>query len=424
MHTNYTHLLLLNFFKLFFQKHFPIQFLQKQGQRQISKVLIEGDRLGLRVRLLLLSGRAFSFLLGIRGFLLALLDGLARGDRRLLGLDILGLNFIGVDARIVFRVRRHFRVGEHRILDGLGSELGINLRDDLDALETALDLGRRGLDLDLARRQDHTKLVVREVNLGKGKDDCDLAIGLGVLRADPALLDVAGRVLDGVARGVDDRDLFRLPIDARQLVLANVEHKTRLLALGPEIGGGAVLPRAVLDEAGLLFVKLDRVAPGRPAVNLETNRVRLGRALLLGALFQHAALRHEKSRGVRDGVGVLGAKPFLFLGKALLDGPLVKVGALGPKSLKLGADFDLEIELLVLLDGCAFKRAVGLDVPLLAHVLGRRKLRGHVSRRIDPDELALAIRIDLGSAGAKAAHVHLFKGNVLTSDRRHFARWV
>lgn len=326
---------------------------------------------------------------------------------------------VGIDTCIVLGIRRHIRIGQKAVLDGLGRKLRVELRDDLDAFETALDLGRRRLDLDLAGRQDDTELVVRQVNFRKGKDDRDLAIGLGILRTHPAVLDVARRVLDGIARGVDDGHLFRLAINARQLILGDVQNKASLLALGTEIRSGAVLPRALLHEAGLLFIKLDRVAPGGPAINLETNRVGLDRAFLFRTLFEHAALGHQKCRRVSDGIRVLGAEPLLLLGKTLLDGPLVEFRALAVEAFKLRANFDFQIKLLVLLDGSAFERAVGLDVPLLAHVARRRKLRRQVTRRIDPDKLALAIRIDLGSARAEARDINLLKGNVITSDRRH-----
>jgi hypothetical protein len=334
---------------------------------------------------------------------------------------------VAMRAEVVLDVGRDIRVCRESRLDCLGTGLGINRAHNLDAIETALELRGRGLDIDLLGRENRTKLF-SQIDLRDGKHHRDAAIGLGVLRADVALDNVARRVLDGAARGVNHRDLFRLAVRARELVLAHVKLKARRVVLGriERIAGDAVLPRAVADHAVHLVIALDRVHLGSPALDLEANRVGILCAVLaLGALLEEALV---DATHIGDALVVrrLGAKPFLLLVKGLGHHPLVKVRSLFRKGVKLARrDLHLKRKLLVLLDvasGSVITRR--LDVPLLAHVARRAELGRHTAGHVDPARLALATGIRFHFACLDCREVNLLKSTLSDSLGRHFSRVV
>jgi hypothetical protein len=382
-----------------------------------SKLLLNGNRLG---RLFL---RA-----------LALLRALVRN--RVLALALLVVRRLGNNSRrsivamcadIVLDVGRNIRIRSESRLDCLGTGVGINRADNLDTIEAALELRGCGLDVDLLGRQDGTKLF-GELDLADGKDHSDAAVGLGVLRADVALHNVARRVLDGAARSVNHGDLFRLAVRARELILADVEIEARRVVLGriERITSDAVLPRAITDHAVHLVVALDRVHLGGPALDLEANRIRI-----LGAILGLAALLQETlvdATNVRDTllVRTLRAKPFLLLLKGLGHDPLVKVRRLFRKGVKLARrDLHLEEKLFMLLD-IARSSIVArrLDVPLLAHVARRAELGRDATGHIDPARLALSAGIRFHFACLDCREVNLLKRTLSDSLGRHFARVV
>lgn len=328
-------------------------------------------------------------------------------------------------ADIVLDIGRDIRIGCKSCLNRLGTGLGINRRHNLDAIETALELRGRRLDLDFLGRQDGTKLF-GQVDLADCENHRDAAISLGILRADVALDNVAGGILDGAARGINDRDLFRLAVRARELVLADMQLEARRVVLrGIErIASDAVLPCAVTDHAVHLVVALDRVHPRGPALDLEADTIRLARAVLaLGALLEKTLV---DATNIRDAllVRTLRAKPFLLLLKGLVHDPLVKVGRLFRKGVKLArCHFDLEEKLFVLLDIARSGIVTGrLDVPLLAHVAGRAELGGHTPGHIDPARLAFAAGIRFHLACLDRREVDLLKRTLSNRLGRHFRR--
>lgn len=205
--------------------------------------------------------------------------------------DGLGL-IVVVCAEIVLGIRSHLGIRRNRIQHGLGRRLRINRGDNLHALDTILNLRGCGLDENLTRRKDRAKLVAN-VDLGDAKDHREARIGLAILRTDLAVDNIAGSVLDGCSRGINDRDLLRLTVAIRELVLANVKLKLRVLVLRTRARAldETVLPETVLDHADLGLVENDLLSKRRPALNLHANGIRLARSILgLGTLAQKTAL--------------------------------------------------------------------------------------------------------------------------------------